>query len=68
MKQMIGVNASADLSNYREKGDRLWYKLINLAREYNNQEAEMSFKQEKESFDEMAIKMGHNITVDIYGN
>jgi len=65
-KQSLGVNAVADISDLTLKGDRIFREMINLARQYGQQDALNMFKQEMDNFDMQAHKMERTITQDIY--
>jgi uncharacterized coiled-coil DUF342 family protein len=67
MKQRKAVNAMADISSLKMKGDRLWDKLIDLAREYKKQDAISELRSQKKYFDDEANRLDRSISVDNYG-
>lgn len=60
------VNAQADLSDLRDRGDAIFDKMISLARQKNYQEAIDAFKQEKKGFDDQWYQMSRIFDQDMY--
>lgn len=60
------VNAQANLMDLKIQGDRIFEKMISLARQKNYQEAIDAFKQEKNDFDAQWRQMDGVLTQDMY--
>lgn len=60
------VNAQANLMDLKIKGDRIFEKMISLARQKKYQEAIDAFKQEKNDFDAQWRQMDGVLTQDMY--
>lgn len=61
-----GVNVVGDITNLKLRGDDIFDKMINLARQYNNQAVLNTIKQEKKDFDAKANQMTSSINRFIY--
>ena len=66
MEGFNGVNVVGDISDLKLRGDAIFDKMINLARQYNNQAILNNLKQEKKDFDANANQMTSSITKFIY--
>lgn len=64
--QVMGVNASADITELRLEGDMVFRELISLARKAGKPDIVNSFQQEKILFDDKAQRMTSTITNIIY--
>ena len=61
MNDFCGVHVIGDISDLKLKGDAIFNRMINLARQYNNQGLQNTIKQEKMDFDAKANQMRSNI-------
>lgn len=66
MNEIIGVHAMGDIANLKSRGDAIFDKMINLARQNNYRDILNAIKQEKKDFDDQAYQMTSNIRKFIY--
>ena len=66
MNEIRRVNTKADLSNLWVKGDRIFDKMIDLARRYRYQDAIDMLKQEKQNFRDTHHQMERVLMQDMY--
>lgn len=66
MNEFSGVHVIGDISDLKSRGDAIFDKMINIARQYNNQDVLNTIRQEKKDFDAQANQMTSNIRKFIY--